>query len=191
MRVTYAYHCDSHNAINGMVHANCLISIGANVSGSWGAPIATLRHSFNILEQNRVFIVACSRIYRTRPHFGAGLMPNFYNAVVLAHAAHSVGGLLRLFKMIERQAGRRVRARWSARPLDLDLIDYGGRILNWPAANRTGGPLVLPHPLMHERGFVLVPLEEAAPHWRHPVLGLTAGELLRRRPDLRRGIVPA
>lgn len=191
MRVTYAYHCDSHNAINGMVHANCLISMGANVPGSWGAPVATLSRALDILEQNRVFIVARSRIYRTQPHFGAGLMPNFYNSLVLARTDYSIGGVLRLFKAIERRAGRRVRGRWSARALDLDLVDYGGRIINWPALNKAGGPLVLPHPLMHERGFVLVPLEEVAPHWRHPALGLTAGTLLRRRPGLRRGIAPA
>jgi 2-amino-4-hydroxy-6-hydroxymethyldihydropteridine diphosphokinase len=191
MRVTYAYHCNSHNAINGMIHSNCLISIGANVPGSWGAPISTLLRSLDILEQNRVFIVARSRIYRTQPHSGAGLMPNFYNAVVLARTEHSVGGLLRLFKAIERCARRRMRGRWAARTLDLDLVDYGGRTINWPALNRVGGPLVLPHPLMHERGFVLVPLEEVAPHWRHPALGLTAGILLRRRPNLRRGIEPA
>lgn len=191
MHVTYAYRCNSHNAINGMIEPNCLISIGANVAGSWGTPSATLCRSLEILEQNRIFIVACSRIYRTRPHSGAGLMPEFNNVVVLARTHCSLGALLRLFKDIERQAGRRVRARWSARPLDLDLIDYGGRILSWPALNRAGGPLVLPHPLMHERGFVLVPLEEIAPHWRHPVLGVTAGALLRRRPSLRRGIAPA
>jgi 2-amino-4-hydroxy-6-hydroxymethyldihydropteridine diphosphokinase len=118
-------------------------------------------------------------------------MPDFYNGVVSARTTLPIGGLLRLFKSIERRAGRRPRARWSARPLDLDLIDFGGRVLNWPALNRPGGPLVLPHPLMHERGFVLVPLEEVAPHWRHPALGVTAGALLRRRPDLRRGIAPA
>jgi 2-amino-4-hydroxy-6-hydroxymethyldihydropteridine diphosphokinase len=191
MQLTYAYHCDSHNAINGMIHPNCLISMGANVSGVWGGPMETLWRSLDILEQNRVFIVARSRIYRTRPHFGAGLMPDFYNTVLLARTNLPVGGLLRLFKTIERCAGRRMRARWSARALDLDLLDYGGRTLNWPVLNRTGGPIVLPHPLMHERGFVLVPLEEVAPRWRHPVLGLAAGTLLRRRPELRRSIAPA
>lgn len=118
-------------------------------------------------------------------------MPEFYNVVIMTRTNHSIGGLLRLFKIIERMAGRRVRSRWSARPLDLDLIDYGGRMLNWPTLNLPGGPLVLPHPLMHQRGFVLVPLAEIAPHWRHPVLGLTAGALLRRCPGLRRGITPA
>lgn len=118
-------------------------------------------------------------------------MPKFYNAVVAARTNHPPAILLRLFKSMERMAGRRIRPRWSGRPLDIDLIDYGGRVMNWPALNRPGGPLVLPHPLMHRRGFVLVPLAEIAPHWRHPVLGLTAGELLRRDAGLRRGIAPA
>ena len=165
--------------------------MGANLSGASGAPVETLSFALDILEQNRVFIITCSRIYRTRPHDAAGLMPDFYNVIVMARSKLPVGGLLRVFKSIERQAGRRPRERWSARALDIDLVDYGGRILNWPARNRVGGPLILPHPLMHERGFVLVPLEEVAPHWRHPALGLTAGTLLRRRPDLRRGIAPA
>lgn len=84
-----------------------------------------------------------------------------------------------------------MKPRWSARPLDLDLIDDCGRVMNWPEPTRPGGPIVLPHPLMHRRGFVLVPLEEVAPHWRHPVLGASATTLLARDPGLRRGIAPA
>jgi 2-amino-4-hydroxy-6-hydroxymethyldihydropteridine diphosphokinase len=118
-------------------------------------------------------------------------MPEFYNLVVLARTSLSSGALIRRLKSIERCAGRRARPRWSARPLDLDLLDHGGRILNWPALTRPGGPLVLPHPLMHQRGFVLVPLADIAPHWRHPVLGVTAAALLKRTPGLRRGIAAA
>jgi 2-amino-4-hydroxy-6-hydroxymethyldihydropteridine diphosphokinase len=117
-------------------------------------------------------------------------MPDFLNAVVLIRAEMAVGSLLRHLKYIERRAGRRVRARWSARPLDIDIIDHGGRVMNWPVPTLPGGPLVLPHPLMHVRGFVLAPLAEVAPWWRHPVLGLTAEEMLDRNPGLRRGVVP-
>ena len=191
MPVSTAYRNDSHNCINAVGGSNCVISLGSNVPGSWGAPIATLHRALHILEQNQVFIIARSLIYRTLPHSGAGLMPEFYNAVILARTNLPLGGLLRVVKAVERKAGRRSRARWGARPLDLDIIDYGSRALNWPALNQPGGPLVLPHPLMHERGFVLVPLAEIAPHWRHPVLGLTAGVLLRRHPALKRGIAPA
>jgi 2-amino-4-hydroxy-6-hydroxymethyldihydropteridine diphosphokinase len=188
MSVSHKTGYDSHSAINGLANSSCVISLGANVPGPWGTPAATLCRSLDILQQNRVFIVARSRIYRTSKHPGAGLMPEFYNLVVTARTSVPIGGLLRLFKSIERQAGRRMRPRWSARPLDLDLVDYGGRILNWPALNRSGGPLILPHPLMHRRGFVLVPLAEIGPHWRHPALGITASALLKRRPELRRGI---
>ncbi len=117
-------------------------------------------------------------------------MPEFFNAAAVIRADMAVGSLLRHLKYIERRAGRRVRTRWSARPLDIDIIDFGGRVMNWPVPTRSGGPIVLPHHLMHVRGFVLVPLAEIAPRWRHPVLGLTAGEMLARNPSLRRGVVP-
>jgi 2-amino-4-hydroxy-6-hydroxymethyldihydropteridine diphosphokinase len=118
-------------------------------------------------------------------------MPDFYNAVVEGQSAFPTGVLLRLFSKIERQAGRRPKQRWSARPLDIDLLDHGGRIINWPRRTRPGGPIVLPHPLLHQRGFVVVPLAEIAPHWRHPVLGTTAASILAANPQLRRGILPA
>jgi 2-amino-4-hydroxy-6-hydroxymethyldihydropteridine diphosphokinase len=134
-------------------------------------------------------IVACSALYRTPPHSGAGMMPGFYNAVAAIRADYASGSILRLLKILERQAGRRPSPRWSRRPLDLDLLDHGRRVMNWPASNRAGGPIILPHPLLHRRGFVLVPLAEIAPHWRHPVLGVAAADLLRREPGLRRGII--
>jgi 2-amino-4-hydroxy-6-hydroxymethyldihydropteridine diphosphokinase len=165
------------------------VSLGANTSGCWGAPPDTLCRSLQELERCDINIVACSALYRTRPHNGAGLMPAFYNMVVAIRADHAPGSLLRVLKVLERRAGRRPSPRWSRRPLDLDILDDGGQVMNWPATTRPGGPIVLPHPLMHRRGFVLVPLAEIAKHWRHPVLGATAADLLRRGPGLRRGIV--
>jgi 2-amino-4-hydroxy-6-hydroxymethyldihydropteridine diphosphokinase len=88
--------------------------------------------------------------------------------------------LLRLLKRLERRAGRRVTPPLQPRPLDIDILDLGGRRLNWPARRRVSGQLVLPHPLMHERAFVLIPLMEVAPHWSHPVLGVRARTLLAR-----------
>jgi 2-amino-4-hydroxy-6-hydroxymethyldihydropteridine diphosphokinase len=66
------------------------------------------------------------------------------------------------------------------RPLDIDVLDLGGRRLNWPARGRKRRGLVLPHPLLHERAFVLIPLLEVAPHWSHAVLGVRAKTLLAR-----------
>ena len=111
MRDSYTSQIDSHNAINALAGMNCLISFGANVPSAWGKPPATLCNSLSILEQNQVYIIARSLIYRTQPHFGAGLMSEFYNAVVAAHTNLPIGSLLRLFKSIERKAGRRVRPR--------------------------------------------------------------------------------
>jgi 2-amino-4-hydroxy-6-hydroxymethyldihydropteridine diphosphokinase len=75
------------------------------------------------------------------------------------------------------------------RPLDIDILDYGGRRLNWPSLQRERGRLVLPHPLLHMRGFVLVPLMEVAPRWSHPVLGSGPRTLIARLgPGARRGV---
>ena len=170
-------------------YKDIFVSLGANTQGCWGAPSVTLCRSVRELERCGINIVARSPFYLTRPHAGAGLMPAFYNAVVQLRTSRSIGSIFRLLKGIERRAGRRASPRWSRRPLDLDVIDYGGRIMNWPDRTRPGGPIVLPHPLMHGRGFVLVPLAEIAPHWRHPLLGMSAVDLLRRTPSLRRGVI--
>jgi len=77
----------------------------------------------------------------------------------------------------------------QARPVDIDILDYGGRRLNWPALRRERGRLTLPHPHLHTRTFVLVPLLEVAPHWRHPVLGHRPRTLLAKlNPKARSGV---
>ena len=132
----------------------------------------TLCRSLRELERCGINIVACSQIYLHAPHAGAGLMPAFYNALS-RYAPTASGSLLRLLRASNGGRGDASGPRWSRRPLDLDVIDHGGRILNWPASPARR-PVVLPHPLMHRRGFVLVPLADIAPHWRHPVLGVSA-----------------
>jgi 2-amino-4-hydroxy-6-hydroxymethyldihydropteridine diphosphokinase len=90
--------------------------------------------------------------------------------------------LLRLIKRIERRAGRRLGVRWGPRCLDIDILDNGGRRLGWPRRRRQQGRLMLPHPEMHLRAFVLVPLLEVDPHWRHPTLAVSGRTLLARLP---------
>jgi 2-amino-4-hydroxy-6-hydroxymethyldihydropteridine diphosphokinase len=86
--------------------------------------------------------------------------------------------LLWHLRQVERAAGRERRERWGERTLDLDILDYNGMKLNETADQSTDAQLVLPHPSMHERAFVLEPIAEIAPRWRHPVLGSTAKQLL-------------
>jgi 2-amino-4-hydroxy-6-hydroxymethyldihydropteridine diphosphokinase len=93
--------------------------------------------------------------------------------------------LLRLLKEIERQSGRRGGRPWGARTLDLDIIDYKGLIIGWSKAHKgvpreRVRPLALPHPQLENRPFVLKPLLDVAPDWRHPVTKTSAKELWRR-----------
>jgi 2-amino-4-hydroxy-6-hydroxymethyldihydropteridine diphosphokinase len=85
--------------------------------------------------------------------------------------------LLARLHAIEASFGRARRVRNEARPLDLDLIDYDGTVRD----GTDGGP-VLPHPRAHERAFVLLPLADLAPGWRHPVSGARAAALLAALP---------
>jgi 2-amino-4-hydroxy-6-hydroxymethyldihydropteridine diphosphokinase len=131
-------------------------------------------------------ILATSHIYDTAP-LGPGRQAPYRNAVLLLQAHVTPAALLRLIKRIERHAGRRLGARWGPRSLDIDILDYGGRRLGWPRRRRQRGRLILPHPEMHARSFVLVPLLEVDPHWRHPALGVTGRALLARLGRERRG----
>ena len=161
-----------------------LLGLGANSPGRWGDPLASLACGIEALARADVRLVAMSRLYSTVPQ-GAGLQQHYLNAVLLVTSPLPPAGLLRLAKHIERDAGRRLGRKWGPRPLDIDLLDAEGRRIGWPPRQRAPGRLILPHPEMHLRAFVLVPLFDMAPHWRHPVLGVGARALMARLPPRR------
>ena len=165
--------------INHTGDARLLLALGANRDGAWGDPRKNLARALSELQAAGVTIVRVSHLYRTPP-VGSGRQPSYLNAVAVASSALGPTSLLRLLKRLERRAGRRVRPPLQPRPLDIDILDLGGRRLNWPAPGRKRRGLVLPHPLLHQRAFVLVPLLEIAPHWLHPVLGVHVRTLLAR-----------
>lgn len=96
--------------------------------------------------------------------------PEYRNGVALVEADAGPGEVLRRLLHLEAQFGRERSARNAARTVDLDLIAHGRQVLH-------DGDLTLPHPRAHERRFVMGPLAEVAPAWRHPSLGKTAAEL--------------
>ncbi|MBC8051189.1 MAG: 2-amino-4-hydroxy-6-hydroxymethyldihydropteridine diphosphokinase, partial [Chitinophagales bacterium] len=135
---------------------------------------------------------AFSSLYRTAP-LGPS-QPFYVNAAASIETPLSPQALLRLLKRLERDAGRRTGRRWGPRPLDLDILDYKGRIHNWRVYPGGGTPdasraLVLPHAGLHVRPFALAPVAEIAPRWRHPVFHDTARELLRKARGAKDGAV--
>ena len=125
------------------------------------------------LDQNQIRIIGRSRLWKTAP-VPISDQPWFYNAAVTVETALSPAELLARLHAIEAIFGRQRRVVNEARTLDLDLLDYAGRIQS--------GPPILPHPRMTERAFVLLPIKDIAPDWTDPVSGKDLAALLKTIP---------
>lgn len=152
-----------------------LIGVGSNLaSAQYATPIETAAAAVVALPSIGVQVLARSAWYLSEP-VPVSDQPWFVNAVASIATALDPSTLLDRLLALETRFGR-IRSLPNAdRTLDLDLLDYEGSRLE-------SKRLVLPHPRLHQRRFVLAPLCELAPEWRHPILGLTAAALLARLP---------
>lgn len=153
-----------------------LIGLGANLPSKIGGPAATIVAAIDELGKASAVTTARSRLYRSAP-VPVSDHPWFLNEVIAVKTELTPRNLLALMHRIEAQFGRERRERDAPRTLDLDLLAYDACV----QAGGEGEP-TLPHPRLSHRAFVLRPLAEVAPGWRHPITGETVEDLLAALP---------
>lgn len=144
------------------------VALGSNV-GDGPATLASARRELEALGE----VVGRSSLYRTVPVGGPPGQPDYLNAVLALRTSLTPHALLAALLEVEARHGRVRAERWGPRTLDLDLLAHGEANLDDPL-------LTVPHPRLHHRAFVLVPLREVDPRWRHPVTGEGVDEMLER-----------
>lgn len=152
-----------------------LIALGANLPSRHGQPHETLRAARLAMETAGLKITAQSSTWLTAP-VPVSDQPWYHNEVVAVETTLSPYALLETLQSIEEAFGRVRTIRNAPRVLDLDLIAYNDTVLSKPE-------LIVPHPRMHRRAFVLLPLQDIAPGWTHPVLGISLTDLISDLPD--------
>lgn len=180
-----------------------LIALGSNQSSVVGWPADTVVKSLEVLENMAVQVVAVSPLYSTHA-YPAGSGPNFVNTTARIRFGGEADQILAILHAVEAELGRERINRWGPRTVDLDLIAMGDTVL--PDAEiqtvwrelaieqqsvRAPKELILPHPRLQDRAFVLVPLADIAPDWRHPLIGKTVQEMLNDLPEAdKKGVWP-
>ena len=171
-----------------------LISLGCNQTSPWGDATSTISTAIERIAKTFNAEPSVSQFFQS-PAFPAGSGPDYVNAALAIYSGDAPRVVLSKLHAIEEDAARHRQMRWGPRTLDLDLIAYADRVLpdsgtwsDWhdlPLERQmTEAPdqLILPHPRMQDRAFVLLPLSQVAADWRHPVLNETVEQLLAAIP---------
>lgn len=173
-----------------------LIALGANLPFGVSDLGSTLSSALTRLNEHpRIKVDRISRFFRT-PAFPPGAGPEFLNAAASLESDLDAIEILQILHRVEQEFGRDRTERWGARVIDLDLLAAGSQILpdidvvrSWvglgaeAAAKQTPDKLILPHPRLHERGFVLIPLRDVAPDWIHPIFQKSVASLAEELPE--------
>lgn len=152
-----------------------LIGIGANLApDGYTTPKLGCEAAIACLPGKDIAVTAISTWYETAP-VPVSDQPWFNNAVIAARTTLPVEEALAALHRIEAGFGRVRTVRNAARVLDLDLLDYGGILID-------DGAITVPHPRLHERAFVLLPMRDVVPDYRHPVTGMAIDDLVSSLP---------
>lgn len=154
-----------------------IIAIGANLNSRFGPPVEACEEALNRMCSNNIAVVRRSFWYESAP-VPLSDQPWYVNGVVCVHTTLEAHALLQALHKIEADMGR-VRAEINGpRVIDLDLIGFGTQII----VPEQPLDLCVPHPRLHERAFVLIPLRDVAPDWHHPVSGASVDQMIEALP---------
>ena len=150
---------------------NIFISIGSNLRGHMNNSKDIMNIVFFNLSKEGLRVRSASKIYISKP-IPSGLGPTFYNRVILIKSELKPNYILKRLKKIEKIYSKRSSLRNSPRVLDLDILDYKGKVI------KSSNYLHTPHPKMINRDFILKPLQDLSPNWVHPISGKNIKSLL-------------
>lgn len=170
------------------------IALGSNGSDQLNLSYEQIEHAIGEFANKYLKVLRISKYYQT-PAFPKGNGPDFINAVISIETGTNPVDLLTILHSIESQMGRVRETRWGQRNIDIDIIDYNQNVHPDKATYqlwrglpleeqkiKTPDQLILPHPRVQDRAFVLIPLRDIAPDWRHPETGEEIGELIEGLP---------
>ena len=172
-----------------------LIALGSNIGLGKVLPLEIIKRAIVDLVKSDINLMSLSRFYET-PAYPEGSGPNFINCAVKTKANYSSKELMQRLHQIEEKFERQRVYRWGARTLDLDLLALKGQVLpsrkifqKWfdlsvsEQKKKIPSELVLPHPRIQDRAFVLSPLLDIEPNWTHPILNKTVVQLYEELPE--------
>ena len=152
-----------------------LIGLGANLPSIYGTPPETLAVAMKELEEKGLRIEKTSRIWLTAP-VPVSDQPWYHNAVVSISTPLPAPAVLKILQSVENDFGRVRDIRNEPRVLDLDLLTYNDQSFETE-------DLILPHPRLHQRAFVLLPIQDIDPNWTHPILVQSLTSMLAEIPE--------